>query len=229
MISLHHQRMMLFIFQLNMWIMTPNDDDKEKVQSEIKGLIPFKREPPAVMSSSSFIWKWCSLTIVVTLYQYLYINVQKAKGDNMYALTAAWILQLNLNFVIIMPPTQTFHLNAMFALLCFDQNNHTRTIVWPISRSHLSVLIVTKVFPLSSSLSNHMRTHTGVKDVCPMEEFGKSFHSRGKILEHVQYSHLNEKMAPCHMCRYLFQTPSKLHYHLSSVHLIFPKGAKPKQ
>lgn len=74
-----------------------------------------------------------------------------------------------------------------------------------------------------------MRTHTGVKDVCPKEECGKSFHSRGKFLEHVQYAHLNEKMVPCHMCRDLFQTPSKLYYHLPSVHLIFPKGAKPKQ
>ena len=86
-----------------------------------------------------------------------------------------------------------------------------------------------KVFPLKSSLSNHMRVHTGVKDVCSKEDCGKSFSSRGKYLEHMQYAHLDEKTVQCHMCSDFFQTPSNFHYHLSSVHYIFPRGAKPKE
>ena len=50
-----------------------------------------------------------------------------------------------------------------------------------------------KVFPLKSSLSNHMRVHTGVKDVCSKGDCGKSFSSRGKYLEHMQYAHLDKK------------------------------------
>ena len=145
----------------------------------------------------------------------------------MYAVSALWIFKLKGNFVIIMLVTLTSHSNVICALMCTNLNNHRNHCA-----KHYKDPVVCpechKVFPLKSSLSNHMRVHTGVKDVCSKEDCGKSFSSRGKYLEHMQYAHLDEKTVQCHMCSDFFQTPSNLHYHLSSVHYIFPRGLSPR-
>ena len=116
----------------------------------------------------------------------------------------------------------------MFAQVSIDLNNPTKITVSHFKNPSIC-LECYKVFPLKSSLTNHMRVHSGVKDVCSKEDCGKSFASHGKYLEHVQYAHLAERRVQCHMCVDYFQTPSNLHYHLGAIHDVFPKGAKPKE
>ena len=201
-------------------------NDKQDVKSKIKEPIPIKKELAATRSSSSSSDNDIPDTNV-TIPPFKHKQLIRKGGKfvcSQCKMDFGTKSELHNHFAS--HTNITFKCNICSNVLHLEQSNKNHCY------SHFKdpsiCLECNKLFPLKSSLSNHMWTHSGVEDVCPVDTCGKSFQSRVKYLEHVQYAHLQEKTVQCHMCSEFFQTPSNLHYHLSSVHLIFPKGTKTK-
>ena len=117
----------------------------------------------------------------------------------------------------------------MFVLTSTDQSSHIEITVLHIAKSHRYVMCAKKFSFSKSSLTNHMRKHTGTKDICSNEDCGKSFASWRKYLEHIQYAHLETKTCQCHMCAEFFQNSFQSPLPLGKCTLHIPEGCQAKE